>query len=141
MSLEAKIEALTASVDKLIATLTTPDRLAAASDTGGTAPATPAKKATKSAPAAASVAPTSPTQTAAPTPQPVADTEPAKPASPVKVAPTMEDARPLAIELGQKKGRDALTGLLTKFGASKLPEVPPHQYGAFIEQARQLLAA
>lgn len=131
MSLEAKIESLTAAVEALTAALTTPDRLAAA------APPAPAgkKKATSSAPAAALEA-TAPTSSpAASAPQPVADSTP-KPA-----VPTMEDAKKAAINFGSKKGKDALVTLMVKYGASKLPEIQPHHYTKFIAEADALAAA
>lgn len=136
MSLEAAIAELNTNITALIGALTTPDRLAAA------AAPTPAKRATiKAAPAAASVAAASPTTEAAPTPQPAAAPTPAPAAAANLAAPTIEQARKLVIELGQKKGRDAVMALLTKFGASKLPEVPPHQYAAVIADATTALAA
>lgn len=130
MSLEASISELNTNIVTLIAALTTPDRLAAS--------APPAKQATKkAAPAAALVAAASPTTEAAPAPQPAAAPTPTLTAQPA----TIEGARKLVIELGQKKGRDAVMALLTKFGASKLPEVAPHNYAAVIADATAALAA
>lgn len=132
MSLEASIAELNTNIVTLIGVMS------GASVSLPAPAATPAKTGTKkAAPAAASVAAASPTPQAAPTPQPAAASTPVATAA----APTIEQARKLVIELGQKKGREAVMTLLTKFGASKLPEVPPHQYAALIADATAALAA
>lgn len=135
MSLEAAISELNTNIVTLIAALTTPDRL--------TASATPAKSGTKkAAPAAALVAATSPTPEAAPASQPVAAPKQEPAAAPAgKAAATSEEVRSLAIKLGQVKGRDALISMLTDFGVSKTPELPPHQYASFIAKATAAIAA
>jgi hypothetical protein len=127
MSLEVAISELNTNILALIGVMS-----------GATAPATPAKQATKkAAPAAALVAAASPTPEAAPASQPVA----APKQEPATAAPTMEEVRALAIKLGQVKGREALVTMLTDFGVSKTPELPPHQYASFISKAAAAIAA
>lgn len=130
MSLEVSIQELNTNILALIGVMSN----------GSQAAPTPAKSGPKkAAPAAALVAAASPTSQAAPAPQPVlAPKEDAK--STAKPA-TPEEVRALAIKLGQVKGRDALVSLLTDFGVSKTPELPPHQYASFIAKATAKIEA
>ena len=54
-------------------------------------------------------------------------------------APTYEDAKKVVLALSAKKGRTALEALLKDFGATKLPDVKPEQYGELIAAANAQL--
>lgn len=128
MSLEASISELNTNIVALISVMS------GASVSKPAPAATPAKSGTKKAAPAAALEASAPTDSAtASAPQPVVASTPSG------AAPTIETARKLVIEVGQKKGREAVMTLLTKFGASKLPEVAPHQYAALIADAQAAL--
>lgn len=52
---------------------------------------------------------------------------------------TYEDAKKVVLALSAKKGRTALEALLKDFGATKLPDVKPEQYGELIAAANAQL--
>ncbi len=129
---------------------------------GGTAP-TPAPAPTRSAakepsqppksaaaPAAAAGPSTAPAvEAAAPektasAPSPAA--EPAAAPAPASTAATDapltydKDIKPLIIQLGKERGRDATLALLGKFGATSGPGLKPEQFGEFVEGAKAVLA-
>lgn len=47
-------------------------------------------------------------------------------------APTYQDTADAVTKLARTKGRDAAVAVLSKFGASKLPDVKPEQFAAVI---------
>lgn len=131
MTLEAAITELNANIVKqnaLLATLIdrTPVALA---DRG--APSTPNKPAAPSSAAAAS--PPAPSPAAIPA-APPAPTPAAKP-------PEYADVQRAALNLGAKKGREALVQLLNQFGAPNARELQFVRYPEFIAEADALAAS
>ena len=63
----------------------------------------------------------------------VADEEPA--------APTLGDARKLAVDLAKAKGRAGLLDVLTQFGAAGVSALEPDQIADFCDACRESLAA
>lgn len=83
-------------------------------------------------PAKLSVVPTEPPPEAAPEADPFADAP----------APATEAETRTALQvLMAKKGMPALVGLLAQFGAAKVSEIKPDQYGLIVDAANKLLAA
>ncbi|MDT0140190.1 hypothetical protein [Acidovorax sp. PRC11] len=129
---------------------------------GGTAP-TPAPAPTRSAakePAQAPKSAAAPAAAAGPSTAPAAEAaapektasapspaaEPAAAPAPASTAATDapltydKDIKPLIIQLGKERGRDATLALLGKFGATSGPGLKPEQFGEFVEGAKAVLA-
>lgn len=98
-----------------------------------TASATPAPASTPASAAASPASPPAPAPAAAPTPAPA-----------VAVAgsqPTFKQTADVLVLMCEKVSRDAAVALLKQFGASKVPELKPAQYGDFIAAAQAQINA
>lgn len=138
MSLEAKIEALTASVNQLIAVMS------AAQQSAPSQPVTqpqvvnpapiPVAAPVAQAPVAAPVMPALPT---------FAPTAPAPVAAPVTAAPfqnppqVMDYTMAAYKAMGPEKG-NKIQGILQSMGVQNLNDLKPEQYGAFYQAVEQL---
>lgn len=136
MSLEATIQENTDAIRELIAAIkagvpTTAAQVAAVV-TEAKPEKTPAAKETtaKKTTPAEKVEP-APTQ---PIAEAVADAAPEKKDEPSEqaAAPTYQATADAVTKLAREKGRDAAIGVLSKFGAAKLPDVKPEQFAAVI---------
>lgn len=52
-----------------------------------------------------------------------------------------KDVKPLLLKVSASKGRDALVGLLSKFGVQKGDQLPADKLGAVVAEVNELLAA
>lgn len=82
-------------------------------------------------------------------PPPATTAPPASPkgngaAEPAADAPTLADckaaAKAMAAAFNQAEGRQATIDVLARFGATKMPEVKPEQYGDFIALCQEVQA-
>jgi hypothetical protein len=112
MSLESKIETLTASIDRLIEALGNASIPADASE----APPAPAPKVDKP-----KKAKPEPKVEPAPEPAPEPEAPPADKVTSTQVAQAL-------VALMKDKGRDAGVAVLQQFGASKVPEIKAEDY-------------
>lgn len=140
MSLEATIQENTNAIRELIAAIqagvpTTAAQVAAVVTEAATdklaetvKEEAPAKK-----PTTAKKAEPAPTQ---PTAEAVAADAPEQKAEPSAqgAAPTYQATADAVTSLARTKGREAAVAVLTKFGASKLPDVKPEQFAAVIAE-------
>ena len=55
-------------------------------------------------------------------------------------AATYEDAKAAVLKISKEKGRDAAVAVLSTFGAQKLPELQPENYGALVAKVDEALA-
>lgn len=55
-------------------------------------------------------------------------------------APTYEDAKTAVLKLGKVKGRQATLDALSRFGASKLPDVKPESFADLIALVEEVIA-
>lgn len=129
MSLEQKVEALTAAVSRLADVFeNTAQQVAGKPDEAPqpakAAPAT--EKTTAPAVKKAAPAPKAPEAVKAEVAGPVVD---------------FEQVREVTRELGLKKDRADVVGLLGEFGVAKASELPKEKYAAYIEKAKALLGA
>jgi len=143
MSLEAIIQENTNAIRELIAAIqagvpTTAAQVAAVV-TEAKAEKAPAKKETAKAEEkkpAAGAAPTAETQ-------PSATTEAAESsktdAQPEAKAPTYQATADAITKLARTKGRDAAIAVLTKFGASKLPDIQPNDFQKVIDACAEAM--
>jgi cytoskeletal protein RodZ len=53
---------------------------------------------------------------------------------------TYEDAKTAVLKLGKVKGRQATLDALSRFGATKLPDVKPESFGALIALVDEVIA-
>ena len=53
---------------------------------------------------------------------------------------TYEDARAAVLKISKEKGRDAAVAVLSTFGAQKLPDLQPENYGALVAKVDEALA-
>lgn len=136
MSLEATIQENTNAIRELIAAIkagvpTTAAQVAAVVTEAK--PTTAAKETTakKTTPAEkAEPAPTQPTAEAVAAAAPEKKDEPSEQAA----APNYQATADAVTKLARTKGREAAVAVLTKFGASKLPDVKPEQFAAVIAE-------
>lgn len=102
-------------------------------------------------PAPSAATPTPAPQAAAPVP--VAKEEPIATPAEVSAAPAAKesaptdaldynkDVKPLLVKVSTAKGREALVGLLQKFGVAKGDQLPQDKLAAVVAEANTLLAA
>lgn len=57
-----------------------------------------------------------------------------------KPAPTYEDAKAAVLKLGKVKGRQASLDALSRFGATKLPDVLPEHFADLIQLVDEVIA-
>lgn len=130
MSLEAAIEANTNAIRDLIAAIGNSLHATTAQVAAVVKEAKPkAEKKQETAKPEAASTPTTVEEPAAP--EQKADT------SEEKLAPTYDDAAKAITALAKAKGREPAMAVLSKFGASKLPEVKPEDFAAVIAAAAE----
>lgn len=138
MSLEATIQENTNAIRELIAAIkagvpTTAAQVAAVVTEAKPTQAAKESTAKKTTPAEkAEPAPTQPTAeaVAAAAPEKKKKAEPSEQVA----TPNYQATADAVTELAREKGRDAAIAVLTKFGASKLPDVKPEQFAAVIAE-------
>lgn len=64
-----------------------------------------------------------------------------KPEPEAETAPTLDDARKLAVDLAKAKGRAGLLDILTQFGAAGVSALKPEHIADFCDACRESLAA
>ncbi|HUM60284.1 MAG TPA: hypothetical protein PLA31_02390 [Clostridia bacterium] len=61
-----------------------------------------------------------------------------KETAPAETGPTLEEVRAVLAEISRAGKTSEMKALLSEFGASRLSDVDPGQYGALMEKAREV---
>lgn len=134
MSLELALQQNTDALHQLIALLSDPSALKAASAPVAT---TEQKKEKPAAEKSEKKQSAGDVQTAETT---KAETTEAAKSSDDKPQPTYDDVKAAVIKLSQAKGRDTVVDVLSRFGVTKAPDLKPDQYAGALEKIESVIA-